>query len=477
MATYDPSPGIRISRRYGFVRARQLEGTFPGSPATGIWPVSAHRVDKGWGYVLESEWPEGSSLSVWPPLEPPGLDQRAKLRRVAFHQRSVTLADCHAVIDRGLPVMASFEITKDWESPPGGAIPIPQKGEVITSSHAINLIRYDDANRRFRFINWWGPSWGDGGFGTLPYEYLDQRIIDAHTMRPDRPELNTDARQGVLELMWGCGSLVGGGIFHAREIYDKTNDDLIGWTHAVERVDRLNVEELFVKPQYRHHGHGRHLVRMLKDLSESKRRPLHFWITFADIDPENLSGVVKILRRIKYRVVASGQRWAAYEGIAGDRKSSFEIPPPPKYVPLRPASTNPIKTVGIPIIIASSILADAAAVLDWRVPSSSSYTGQLEYARPAVAGNPNESAISENAAESTDLAIGSAEYDRINERRSELIRREIEVGLSAVEDAELDRLQERILAVTKAAFPYHRIERDAWVRSKEEAGGSTESPD
>ena len=46
-ASVAPEP---ISRRYGFVRSRQLEGTFPGDPKTGVWPITSldsHAEKKG----------------------------------------------------------------------------------------------------------------------------------------------------------------------------------------------------------------------------------------------------------------------------------------------------------------------------------------------------------------------------------------------------------------------------------------------
>ena len=40
---------FRPSLQYGFVRGRQLEGTFPGDRQTGVWPITGHRVSYGWG--------------------------------------------------------------------------------------------------------------------------------------------------------------------------------------------------------------------------------------------------------------------------------------------------------------------------------------------------------------------------------------------------------------------------------------------
>jgi hypothetical protein len=41
---------VQFSRLYGFVRSRQLDGTFPGDAGTGVWPITACRTERGWGW-------------------------------------------------------------------------------------------------------------------------------------------------------------------------------------------------------------------------------------------------------------------------------------------------------------------------------------------------------------------------------------------------------------------------------------------
>jgi len=78
---------------YNVVRCRQLEGTYPGDPQTACWPITSLRVMRGWGYVPEEAWPN-IALQVWPPSEPPGLDQRAKENRIFRYQRIRNAREC-----------------------------------------------------------------------------------------------------------------------------------------------------------------------------------------------------------------------------------------------------------------------------------------------------------------------------------------------------------------------------------------------
>ncbi len=67
----------------------------------------------------------------------------------------------------------------------GGKIPFPVSGERTIGGHAIVAIGYDDGmeitNKNagatktvgaLLIRNSWGTSWGDGGYGWLPYEYV-----------------------------------------------------------------------------------------------------------------------------------------------------------------------------------------------------------------------------------------------------------------------------------------------------------------
>ena len=85
------SSPAQFSRMYGFIRARQLDGTFPGDRATGIWPITYNRVRRGWGHVAEADWPYISRDARWPPAEPVGLDAKAKQNRALLYQRITSL--------------------------------------------------------------------------------------------------------------------------------------------------------------------------------------------------------------------------------------------------------------------------------------------------------------------------------------------------------------------------------------------------
>ncbi|WP_185845875.1 C1 family peptidase [Kibdelosporangium aridum] len=85
----------------------------------------------------------------------------------------------------GVPSMFGFTVYGSIRRPDKpGEIPYPAKGENVQGGHAIVAVGYDD-NRTiknpvdgksqkgaFLIRNSWGESWGDKGYGWLPYEYV-----------------------------------------------------------------------------------------------------------------------------------------------------------------------------------------------------------------------------------------------------------------------------------------------------------------
>ncbi|EFJ53006.1 hypothetical protein VOLCADRAFT_102625 [Volvox carteri f. nagariensis] len=90
--------------------------------------------------------------------------------RVGTDTRSMKVA-----IAAGMPVVAGFtcyENLYDDDVQSTGVIKTP-KGDRI-GGHCVLFVGYDDAKKRFKFRNSWGASWGDAGYGYLPYDYHER---------------------------------------------------------------------------------------------------------------------------------------------------------------------------------------------------------------------------------------------------------------------------------------------------------------
>lgn len=76
-----------------------------------------------------------------------------------------------SVLASGYPIICGFTCYQNVFSGKGGNIPLP-KGNII-GGHAILIEGYDENKQMFKFKNSWSPSWGDKGYGYLPYNYLN----------------------------------------------------------------------------------------------------------------------------------------------------------------------------------------------------------------------------------------------------------------------------------------------------------------
>ena len=230
----------------------------------GVYGSTTFRVKRGWGNILESEWPYANS-ATWPPIEPPGLDVKAKQYRILRYQRVTNTHECKLALPIHGGVAASFEITEQWIDADNGVIEMPAEGDQIIASHAIQIIGYHDAKTQFTFANSWGTSWGDKGYGYLPYEFFEKWFVEAFIV-DGVGEFPSQPKKGIGGIAWETRDF-SGRVFYAREFYDADTDERIGWAFAVQRTDHLGVEELYVRPQFRRQGYGTRLLQSLRELS------------------------------------------------------------------------------------------------------------------------------------------------------------------------------------------------------------------
>jgi C1A family cysteine protease len=78
----------------------------------------------------------------------------------------------------GITVYSSFESPQVAET---GIVPIPHFGEQVLGGHAVLAVGYDDDKQWIIFRNSWGESWGDKGYGYLPYKYVQKYASDMWT--------------------------------------------------------------------------------------------------------------------------------------------------------------------------------------------------------------------------------------------------------------------------------------------------------
>lgn len=81
-----------------------------------------------------------------------------------------------ASIARGCPVMFGavlYPEVKNSSCLNTGDIPMPRKFERPMGGHCMLIVGYDDGEEMVEIQNSWGRLWGNGGFGRMPYQYID----------------------------------------------------------------------------------------------------------------------------------------------------------------------------------------------------------------------------------------------------------------------------------------------------------------
>jgi GNAT superfamily N-acetyltransferase len=271
-----------------------------------MWPITGMRVRVGWGEVPLECWPKEPD-APWPPEEPPNMDEIAKRRRAGYYQRVRSSEEARTALGVfGAMVGVGLHITRQWlRGRTDGAIDLPGPRAEFVGMHHVMLYGYRDG--RFRFHNAAWQTWGDKGFGWLPYEYFDRHRVDAFVLNPRPPAM----RAGHV-MTWQALSPLGHPFVG---MYVNGVDEVEGWAFAFARGGYLDVEELFIRPAYRRRGKAALLVRDLRRLCEAEELPIRVWVPLADADRPFIAGARAMAERLGVVLQPSALPGTRYVGV------------------------------------------------------------------------------------------------------------------------------------------------------------------
>jgi hypothetical protein len=156
--------GISVQVPSGFCLAAQSTLGSPGG-------VSGGNVASGSPGLFTSSVPSGSLVT----LEPLGI------------KNSPGFAPTGGVVGSAPPAPGLGGVTGFVGSVVGGVVP-PAGGVATGGGHCVCLTGFDKTGEIknpisgeitkgcWEFVNSWGPGWGSGGFGRLPFAYLTRRL-------------------------------------------------------------------------------------------------------------------------------------------------------------------------------------------------------------------------------------------------------------------------------------------------------------
>ena len=132
-----------------------------------------------YGVPAEDAWPyDPPQFSVMPPRS---VGVLAAHRRIAGYVRCLNLTSIKAALASGWPVVGGFscpQSIEDEATTKSGIVALPQPGERIVGGHCVLFCGFDSTTKLLKFQNSWGRTWGQRGFGFLPFAYVTRGLAD-----------------------------------------------------------------------------------------------------------------------------------------------------------------------------------------------------------------------------------------------------------------------------------------------------------
>jgi len=148
-----------------------------GAPPERFWPYEPEKYDDEPPAFLYAFAQSYTALEYYR-LDPPTASRPDVLAAVKRH------------IAAGLPSMFGFTVYENLQTSDTGDVAFPAENERVMGGHAVCAVGYDDEAvvthpvtgdetvGALTLRNSWGPTWGVGGYGRLPYAYLESGLAE-----------------------------------------------------------------------------------------------------------------------------------------------------------------------------------------------------------------------------------------------------------------------------------------------------------
>lgn len=130
------------------------------------------------GICSEKLWPYNISKFKIKPTASCYKD--ALNHKATSYYRLNTVDQMRICLGDSYPFIFGFSVFESFESDTvatTGIVPMPAMDEQLLGGHAVCAVGYNDKEKRFLIRNSWGIDWGDNGYFTMPYAYIEDRSL------------------------------------------------------------------------------------------------------------------------------------------------------------------------------------------------------------------------------------------------------------------------------------------------------------
>jgi C1A family cysteine protease len=165
-----------LSRLFVYYNERVIEGTVDSD--SGAFLRDGIKALVKSGVCPESEW--RYAIRKFSRKPPASCYKHAEQHCVVSYYRITKLQEMKSCLADGYPFVFGFTVYEAFESTKvakTGQLDMPKPKERSVGGHAVMAVGYDDKEKRFLIRNSWGEDWGQDGYFTMPYAYLEDRNL------------------------------------------------------------------------------------------------------------------------------------------------------------------------------------------------------------------------------------------------------------------------------------------------------------
>jgi Papain family cysteine protease len=170
---------VELSPRQIYFNGRAKEASIPEDSGCEIRDVIDETVRLG--AAREADCPYPKTDKEWPLMKRPPSQkaaQGAQAHQIKVNRYRVrTLDEFLQALANKMAIVGGFTCFSDTFDRQDGYLPFPRPGVRVTGGHCVLYLTADPGQRIVGHQGSWSPDWGNGGYGTQSFEWLERKLI------------------------------------------------------------------------------------------------------------------------------------------------------------------------------------------------------------------------------------------------------------------------------------------------------------